>query len=473
MKRAVLSCLAVLTVLVTGCPHNDYNIELKPRGSAIERKLVFYRADGTAANGVPNYEEFPSNELAAIISVYPAGSVVRKEECYTADAEFSGAMPSDVGGAGSYTNLSTSLGSAGFYVERFRGNDDLAAQTEHKIRAADQLTDLVIGWSQVELGREAHYQDLRRFLDVDFRRDLKNLSLYSWIGGVASSYKPEASEEFIVRFGQYLAEHGYLKLEDAPNLFKIGQTGGDLKLDLLIQKFVAKKLGISESEPMPQSLAFLGDPEAANKSWQKYLAGTDLYRNKLQQWEKEKQSKPDLKKPEPVEVENDCFSKLLAFSLFSSDGDHLTVKLSLPLAPTHTNGKWDAAFKQVFWDAKLESPDDASRMPVFCYASWSDPNGSFQKKCFGRVALSGDKLLQYCLWRAGLDEKRAGEWDGLLAGLEPGEGLNKKLAAFRFSGEPLQSNTSSQPQISSLSDFPRDLIKTALQGNPAKITSDE
>ena len=137
--------LAALTAMVTGCPHNDYVLELTPSGSVIERKLVFYRVDETDTNGVPKYESFPSNELAAIAALYPSSGVTQEGERHFAKGEFSGAMPGDVNGAGSYTNYATSLGSAGFYVERFRGNDDLASQQKRRLAAADQIPGLATG----------------------------------------------------------------------------------------------------------------------------------------------------------------------------------------------------------------------------------------------------------------------------------------------------------------------------------------
>src|SRR5882724_10081227 len=169
MKKYLVLCLAIVALLVTGCPRNEYTVKLKPRGKVMERKLLFYCADGTDTNGVPKYQDFSTNELAAIAKEYPAGSVTQDGERHFAAGEFAGEMPDEVGGAGSYTNQDTSLGSAGFYLERFRGNDDLVGMTEERFKAADQLTDLLIGWSKAELGGEAHYPELRRFLDVDFR----------------------------------------------------------------------------------------------------------------------------------------------------------------------------------------------------------------------------------------------------------------------------------------------------------------
>ena len=145
--------LALLCVLVTGCPHNDYTIELKPKGAVIERTLTFYRADG----GSTNAPDFPSNQLAAITRLYPAGALKPNQQRYVVTGEFAGALPNDVGGAGAYTNFTTSLGATAFYAERFRGDDDLAAKTARQFRAADQLTDLVIGWTRTEFGRGRDY----------------------------------------------------------------------------------------------------------------------------------------------------------------------------------------------------------------------------------------------------------------------------------------------------------------------------
>ena len=74
------------------------------------------------------------------------------------------------------------------------------------------MADLLIGWSRTELGQEPGYDQLHQFLDMDFRRDLKNLGAYMWEGQLAGNYTTNAGEEFIVRFGQYLVEHGYLTM---------------------------------------------------------------------------------------------------------------------------------------------------------------------------------------------------------------------------------------------------------------------
>jgi hypothetical protein len=78
---------------------------------------------------------------------------------------------------------------------------------------------------------------------------------------------------------------------------------------------------------------------------------------------------------------------------------------------------------------------------------------------FGEVALSGENLIEYCLWRSALEPVQGAEWDTLVANLRPGEQLTNFINNFRFSGEPAQPATNA----TSPSAFARELIKAGLQ----------
>lgn len=462
MRLYLPLALAAFALLVTGCPHNEYIVQLKPQGDSLERALVFYCADGMNTNtGTPNYRNFDAAELDAITGLYPAGGVTHEGLRYTARGGFTNQLPSDVGGAGAYIHTATSLGEAGFYTERFRGNDDFAGMTERHFKAADRLADLVIGWTHTELWREPGYGQLRRFLDGNFRRDLKNLSAYWWEGQLASGYKTNAYEEFIVRFGQYLWERGYFKTEDIPVLFRAA-TDNDSPLILSrIQRLVADKMGVPETNPVPESLAFMAGEKTLENSFDNYLSGTELYRAKLQQWEEARKLNPKAKRPEPDAVLQDALSDLVEFELFEHP-DRLTVCLSLASPPVHSNGRWDEARKQVVWETDLEGRTNAAHIPFACYASWALPDEGFQKAHFGKIALAADELTQYCLWRSSLDAHHGAEWDTFISSLQPGAELMARVKAFRFSGEPV--TVTNQPQnASGLSACPRDLLQTALQ----------
>ena len=440
--------------MVTGCPQKEYIVELKPQGSGVERTLVFYCADGVNTNtGTPIYLSFDPAELAMITALYPAHSLTNDGNRYAVRGQFNNELPHDVGGAGVFTNLTTSLGSVGFYMERFRGNDDLVGMTERRFKAADQLADIYVGWSQMELGRQPGYDKLHKFLDVNLRRDLKNLSSYCWELQLANQYKTNAIEEYAVRYGQYLFERGYFTLGEIPGLFRDLSSNDPQAMPLRVQRLLARKMGVADGTPIPPSLAFFADETKRGKSFDEYFAGTELYRTKLKQWEKDKKLNPDTKKPESEKVADDAVGNLLEFNLFGQ-GDHLVVHLSLPAAPVHSNGRWDNALKQVVWDSHIGDRTNATQLPFSCYASWTKANEAFQNEHLGKVALNGDELTEYCLWRNTLDLQRGNEWDAFLSGLKPGTELIEKLDAFRFSGESDQTRTA---------DYPRELLNKSLR----------
>jgi len=431
LRKCLPLSLAAMAFVVTGCPHNDYTVQLKPHGNVIERTLMFYCADGEDTNnGTPNYQSFDEKELEAISALYPTNALTTNGSRYIIHGDFTDTMPGDVGGAGVYTNLVTSLGDAGFYVERFRGNDDLAGVAERQFKACGQLTDLIVGWSQTELGQQPGYDKLHQFLDVDLRRDLKNASLYFQEGNMIGNYKTNASEEFAVRFGQYLLERGYFTLGEAPAIF--GELSADNQQALLprIQRLVARKMGVPDTDPVLASLAFLGDETNMEKSFTNYLAGTDAYHARLKQWEQDKKLKPDANQPVPLDVVDDVIGSLIDFDLLGGQPDHLTVQLSLSSPPLHSNGRWDAALKQVVWESDIVDRTNATRMPFSCYAGWVQPDVQFQTEHLGKVALTGDDLTEYCLWRSCQDAQRSGEWDSFLAGLKAGNYCKRCREAF-------------------------------------------
>jgi hypothetical protein len=436
MKRLLcLSSLAILCALVTGCPSNDYTVELAPRADGtIERTLTFFCADGISTNGVPIYEQFPSNELTAIVSLYPAGAVKTNGLRYIATGDFVGPMPTDVGGAGSYTNFATSLGDAGFYMERFRGSNDLAGQVTRRLKAADQIDDLIIGWSKMQFGHEHGYKNLHKFLDEDFRQDLKNAGIYGWAGEVNDLSQTNYPNEFVFRFAQYLYERGYLKFSDTRDFYLFIENKRDTSvIRHLVRRLMMEKMGIPASDPAPQSFAILDDEDALEKSWEKFLAGTDLYRKQVAEWQEAKKTDPKADRPKPSDAADELFSTLFfgnSGANFFGSPDRLNVKLALSHAPDFTNGKWQDG--HVVWSEDL---DPNRPLPVLCYAGWANPNTQFQTEHFGSVLLEKAELSQYCYWRGTLNTDQARQWESFLANLKPGPKLKTDLEYFKFNSE--------------------------------------
>jgi hypothetical protein len=454
--------LAAAALVLTGCPNNQYVVELNPQGNFIERKLVFYCADGVNTNtGAPNYQAFDAQELAAITALYPPGALTNAGDRHEARAIFANELPDDVGGAGYYTNLSTSLGETGFYAERFRGNDDPAAVSDRRAKAAERLAELTIGWTQVELGHEPGYDKLRQFLDSNLRHDLENIGAYSWYQQFAQVNPTNGNADFVMRIGQYLLKRGYITIADIPTLLKNQVAGDSRPLSFWIRRFVARKIGVPEND---RSLEFLSDDhDRMENSFDQYVAGSDLYGARLKQWEAEEKLQPGLKQPSAKDFVAEQIADLVVDSDMFGQKDHLVVRLTLPTAPNFTSGQWDQAAGQVVWDTDIVDRTNNAQLPVSCYASWSQPNERFQTEHLGKVALVGSDLMDYCLWRSSLTPVQSGEWDVFMAGLTPGPELIKSVDAFRFSEEPTTVATNADSKIPSPSAYPRELLKNALK----------
>jgi hypothetical protein len=155
-------------------------------------------------------------------------------------------------------------------------------------------------------------------------------------------------------------------------------------------------------------------------------------------------------------VASELFGAVLGFGW--SNADRLTVRLVLPSPPDHTNGEWDEPSRRVIWKSDLESETPAKNLPVFCYASWTVADAKFQQAHFGRLVVRGDKLLEYCLWHAGLTDVHAKEWDQLISELRPGVELTNRLEAFQFTGKSGADSNSVKSG--------KELIKASLEGVP-------
>ncbi|MEW6306027.1 MAG: hypothetical protein AB1705_21330 [Verrucomicrobiota bacterium] len=428
MKPLPWLCFTV-ALITAGCPSSEYTIAMKPVGDGLERSLTCWREDGSGASR--HRVDFPTDEADAIAARYSFHEFIEGAKEHRFRGTFRGTLPDDVGGAGSFTNSTSPLGDAFFYVERFRGEDDLAARLERRHLAANQLTDLLIGWAAAELGNDPRAEKLTGFLTGQLRQDLKSLSLYAWQTETAARFKTGVEEEFTVRIGQFLHERGYFKLTELPVLLN-AEHADEKQLLQLVQRLVARRMGVPDSEPIPASLAFLGDKARLAASWEKYCRTTDLFNAKSHEHHQQKGGEAsDLT---VSDFTGDLISSIVEFQLFAAH-DRLSVTLTLPAAPDFTNGAWDPKASVVRWQQGIEQ-DDPRELSALCYATWTRPSEAFQKERFGKLALTGKALVAYNTWRASLTPARVEEWDALIASLKPGAELISKLESFRFTDEP-------------------------------------
>lgn len=475
MTRARMAAVAAMVLFLSGCPHDVYEIQLTPKGPDVERKLTAWHTGGDK-----NEDRRLSDErLAELAPLYEKRLSDPDDVLQTFVGTFRDRMPSDVGGAGFYAHYASEMGTSGAYTERFRGDDNQAAVIEDMMAYVDRMVGHLIGWFDSELAGQEGWPALRTFFDTSLRTDLKNMALLFWMVrpmqlGAADSH-PETG--LAMRALQYLAERGYVEPETVPEFMRMfdqsfGSENSPEKLLRYTQRFAATKMGVPKDKPIPQGLGFLDNAEKADASLRAYLASTSDYAELVRKWREEKAKAaaeaaeknepaaegaepeapapegqpgaaaeaPAQQSPNPEAGKPDALDVLkppeLSFTFvhFGDSDDEVRVTLGLDREPWTTNGTWDAEAACVRWESSVEK--SGREMPIVWYALWTDPDEEFQKQHLGAVALDGDRLFQYCLWRESLTEPEAAEWTAFFASLEPGPEAEGRLNAFRFTHEP-------------------------------------
>jgi hypothetical protein len=417
-RRCPCGILAFLLCAMTsmlGCTQSVYHLELEPDGDGLKRKLSVWNQSGSP----PSDWRMESELLDRIKPLYDDGEFTRDGDKQIFSGRFVGEMPTDVGGWGSYTRFTSSLGATYVYHERFRGNDNLAIGLADRQKAADTITELLHGWIGVEIHDDALRSKLQTWTQTQLREDLRNLSLYIWL----EPTEADKGEELLARLCQYLIERQYFSVMELPRLGRlIEEKNGHAIVAFFLPK-LAKKIGLVPSEPLPESLTALSDMDYVEKSLNRYILTTEFYRERL------------ASRDRPVDTNQDPLETLSSYLIFEmlfhgslDQTSVVEVSLKLETEPTRTNGKWNADQRLVGWSETM----DRSAVPTFCYAAWSLPDVQTQESLFGRVVADGASLESYVEWYNALAAGEANEWDAMLNTLTPDTAW-KSLAAFEFS----------------------------------------
>lgn len=401
----MVRCTRIIMILaalcgITGCAKTTWYVTLKPTDQGMRR---------TVTKAVSNQSGAPEMIASATIT---------------------DKTPADLRGAGRVHTLHDPLGEVGLYIERFAGNDDLAGQLETIKTSADKLTKLVHGWFEHELGTEAHWPALEKFVTTQLHRDVYNLGLTFWAGRVAQ----DDGQNTLAHLGLYLIERGYLEPGEFPRIVALfnpspmNQHAAESGMRN-IQRVIARRMGIVDGQPLPDALTFLSTPDRAADSFKSWYRATDMYKRQLANWKAENPDKPDDEMP--FELSEEAIGPLgdvVGLEIFGSSED---VELSMndAPAPVWTNGQYDAEKSQLTWSHRI---DQELAPPAVFYLVWTRPNAEAQKKHFGRVVLDDRSLMEYAVWRAGLDDDLRTQWDDFVESLAPGDGLVDKLESFRF-----------------------------------------
>ena len=430
MKRYLIATI-IIAAAVMGCDETIYKIELKPKGDKIMRTLAVWRTSGKS------FKTPGDAELTAIAKAYSQDiPKTQPDTKHKFTATFSDAMPNDVGGAGRYNRFESKLGVASSYVERFRGNDRPGEAIEASLKAVDDITDIFIGYLESQMGSKPGFGALRKFMDTELRKDLKNLSVYSYLLSNPSrlnwmdSKKDDQDiqqQEVLGRVVAYLIERGYFEPSQTAFLRRAMSSGNDPKAVLgKALLTVEAKAKIPNKKLIPHLAALLANKEKLETSLDAYLRTTPLYKKIIKE-KKPSDDKDEKKETSPTKlVLKPMLERAVHIRLeFFASSSRLDLQLALHAKPDVTNGKWNAKEKTVTWKGSLTGRDgNTTFLPEICYALWTQPDEKFQTAKFGKVILTGEKLMNYSLWRNGLTDDEAKIWDAALSKHKPGQDLD-------------------------------------------------
>ena len=438
MRRKSSLLIALCCVLFCGCDEYEYTIRMQPDGERINRQIVC--------------SENATDDMRKRLSELYDEQVDKN----TFQGSFGQTLPKDIGGYGSYVHLNNPRGSTYIYVERFRGKDTQALEMEEAFGQANRLVDLLIDWLQMELGENPNFDKLRKFCDETLREDIKNLSLYTWVGGRASE---EANEAF-VRIFLYLYERDYFTLDDI-SLLATSTNREEFALSYF-RRLIGDKLELREDQEPEEELEFLEDPNALKASLIRF-AESDALRERLTREAREQTGDPDLVL-DPCDVRGaiddvpEEFFGMFFVEFFGSSADKVNISLICPAAPYETNGQWNERTGQLSWSHRTRKDE----LPLLCYATIGLADDAYQQEHLGKVVLQDDRLVQYSFWYKGLNSEQRDQWDNFLADLDGGEDVCSKVEAFRFK-DAVPSSVDSEGAVRLLSDLPRDLIGERLK----------
>jgi len=449
MKRYLIASF-VIAAACTGCDETIYKIELAPKGNELHRTLTVWRQGGRRDDGKMQIKEMDEAELATIARAYSKNKPKGGARKHKFTGTFTGVLPDDVGGAGRFARYESKMGAVSSYIERFRGNDRPGEVLESAMKAVDEITDLIIGYLETKLGKNAGFPKLRKFMDTELRKDLKDLSAYSYLASGTSrlnwlELKKEDSDtlaqEVLARVVVYIIERKYIDLSDAPLLRRVAAEKAQLEklLDKSIKR-IALKAGITDAKFVAKLVSLLSDGKRLDASFEAYLRTTPQYKNLVKD---RKPVKGDADAPEEdisasELVVQPLLEKIIHLRLDFGGATRIEVQLVLPAKPAITNGKWNAKERAITWKGTLTARDgDTTFLPEICYALWGKPDEKFQKAHFGKVILIDEQLLDYCTWRQGLTDDEAKLWDAVLMKHKAGEDLEAAVETAVDPDQPM------------------------------------
>ncbi|MFM9994182.1 MAG: hypothetical protein ACKVU4_00105 [Phycisphaerales bacterium] len=448
MTKTLGVALAALAAIMGACQRYQYKLDLRPRDGGLERTLNW--SISKQAQGVTS---LPVDDLQRIAGLYGAAIPAEPVGETVLASTFSGPMPDDIGGFGRYMTLESSLGTLHVYAERFRGSDDALARWERQSTSIDAIVDLWMLYMGDALRGEPGLEALQTVMDRRLRRDLKNAAmtvtahLTALIGPNPLARSPEEVEEaskrhafaLAARLLLYFMERGYVSPDDASRALRIANVGepdSSRERAAMIRRTVSGWMDPDAATENPALKSIFDDTTSMSERFTVFVIESEQAWGVLARWVAAV-GQVGAESTDTRELLNEVMMAALSPELEGLMDNHDTLDATLATGthPLMTNGLWNEADASVRWNASLPTDKNhGNGFPSLACAVWVSPDEPAQMRALGRVALQGQSLAEFCLWRRGLLPDEGRQWNAFVEGLTPETNPVARLAAFRFTG---------------------------------------
>ena len=418
--RPVALVALAFALVLCGCEREHIEVTVAPRpDGSVTRTVRLWRTDSNKPGTIlpPSPAQVEAAQPHYKERLADTGNVVAFRGTFRT-------LPADIRhegdtNHGGYTVWTSRLGHVGYYRERRPGSIDFAAGYEKICPAIDLLARVAATMARQQLKGEKGVERLAKFIEGDLRHDLKQtayLLLRPYPGGEEMDAEKRFAGLTVFAF-QYLEERGYIQLRDLPRL--IG--GDDKAAEEFALSFIARRMGRPADDRLREKLAFLKDNERLDAAFKQALEAHGMT---MEEFEK--------KAGEPLKG-------VIAIDLFGSNTKlHIVLTLPANAEAFLTSGKQEKA--EIRWDDTIVN----GLVTDLFYVAWAVPDGAWQTRRLGRVAVTGETLSEYVVWENGLRPDALARWRAALDRLDPKADLKAQLSAIRL--KPPEADAKPSPE---------------------------
>jgi len=420
-----------LPILAAGCcPGIGYTIEMEVTDTSFSRSVVVVSGqEASPEDGTPSGSALSESLRAPLVAIYGPGERIEQGEKFS--GSFSEATPNDVGGPGTLLRVTSELGTAFYYHERFGGSFPTLQARKLREQAVDGCADWLTDWLRLDLDDDENAARIIDFVDGPLRTDAQDVvCLFDSLAlATSDGDRGKGVPIGLMQIGHFLVERGYLTPKKLAmlNLFSLSE---DQKNVLSIEAMRTRICDAAEvSSDAPAMKRLFDDPENTWERFGDYLRT----RPEFQQLVEREATSGKQGEVKPDDLIGEQLSPLMIsfFGRAFSCGQNLEVTLRTITEPYSTNGVWDDEAKAVRWsDKNITGKNDepaaksdpksaewtpmidasVTGLPVILVAGWAVPDDQLQEEWFGETKFAAEELARYCTWRDRLSDDAAASW---------------------------------------------------------------